>query len=159
MVRLAAALVPLAALALGAETPQVIGGTVSGVTYGDTIVVATAAGPSVTVRIADIGAPRGSEWLAPGARTMLAAMVQDKAVRVDVTGASPAGLVYGHVHAGELDVALTLVQRGFAWFCIEYAQDTSLLPWQTQAQRLRRGVWTHTTDFDARLRCRERPPA
>lgn len=141
-----------------ARAADEIEGTVVAVTSGDTLRI-EAGGRLVEVRLADVGAPQGSDFYAPAARTLLAAMVSGKSARVTVTGRFGTEGVFGRVRAGEMNVNLELVRRGAAWMCLEYATDTGYLPYQSDAQRHRRGLWSSTTDFDAVNRCRQRPPA
>jgi endonuclease YncB( thermonuclease family) len=126
---------------------------------GDTIVAADEAGRRYEIRLADIGAPQGSQYYAPAARNLLLGIVEGTRLRVEVTGESSAGRLFGRVYAGKLDVNLELVRRGAAWMCIEYALDTSYLPYESDARRWRRGLWAHTWEIDARVNCRNRPPA
>ncbi len=133
-------------------------GPVARVASGDTLFV-TSGARDIEVRLADIGAPQGGEFYAPAARTLLASIVADKSVRVEVTGSGGEGRVFGRVFVGELDVNLELVRRGAAWMCIEYAANLNLLPYENDAQRHKRGLWAQTSQFDARVDCRQRPPA
>ena len=55
------------------------------VVSGDTVIVERDGG-EVELRIADIGAPQGSQFLAPSSRTAVDGMVRNRAVRVQVTG-------------------------------------------------------------------------
>lgn len=146
---------------LGAAAParaEDFTATVSEVSSGDTLQVA-AGERKLDVRLADIGAPQGSEFYAPGARTLLESLVSGKTVRLVVTGHAGPDRVFGRVYAGNLDVNLELVRRGAAWMCLEYARDTDYMPFENDARRYRRGLWSATTAFDALTRCRARPPA
>jgi endonuclease YncB( thermonuclease family) len=125
---------------------------------GDTLVVNSAAAET-EMRLADIGAPHGSDYYAPPATTLLSNMVLDRQVRVTITGRSGPGRVFGRVYVGDLDVVLALVQRGAAWVCWEYAADTGFMPYENDAIRHQRGLWLYTTQFDARVKCGQRPPA
>ena len=49
------------------------------------------------MRLADIDAPQGSEYYAPGARALLSGMVQGKEVRIKVTGSAGPDRVFGRV--------------------------------------------------------------
>jgi len=160
---LAQSMAPMLAAALFGAAPACalateIVGPVARVPSGDTLVVTDGA-RDVEVRLANIGAPQGGEFYAPAARTLLASIVAGKAVRVEVTGSGGEGRVFGRVFAGELDVNLELVRRGAAWMCIEYAANLNLLPHENDAQRHKRGLWAQTSQFDARVECRRRPPA
>jgi micrococcal nuclease len=151
------------ALALGLAghaqaTDREVVGPVVRVVSGDTLVVASGEG-ELEVRLADIGAPQGGAYFAPGARTMLASIVGRKPVRVRVTGDGGPARVFGRAYVGELDVNTELVRRGAAWVCLEYAADTGLFPWERDARRHRRGLWTYTWDIDTLVECRRRPPA
>jgi endonuclease YncB( thermonuclease family) len=150
------------ALAFSIVTParaaDEIVGTATRVLSGDTLVVTTATGDT-EIRLADIGAPQGSGYFAPAATTLLSNIVLNQPVRVALTGQSGPGRAFGRVYVGELDVILALVQRGAAWVCWEYAADTRLMPYENDAIRYRRGLWLWTTQFDARNKCRQRPPA
>ena len=128
------------------------------VVSGDTLVVADNA-VDREVRLADIGAPQGSAYYAPAAKTLLSNMVAGRQVRIIVIGSSGADRIFGRVFVGELDVNLELVRRGAAWVCLEYAADTGLLPYEIEAQRYRRGLWARTWQIDTRVDCRRRPPA
>jgi endonuclease YncB( thermonuclease family) len=134
-----------------------ITGRVVAVESGDTIKIDRPDGGSVRVRLSDIGAPRQSAFYAPSSRQFLENMVLDKTVRVE-TSEGGGDRIVGHVYRGELDVNLELVQAGAAWFCIEYANDTSYMPFQSDAIRHLRGLWSRTTAFDALVACRADPP-
>lgn len=127
------------------------------VVSGDTLIVEHD-GREVELRLADIGAPQGTQFLAPAARSTLEAMVRRRAVRVQVTGVEENVRLYGRVFAGELDVARALVERGNAWVCWDFALDTELLPVEREAQRQRRGVWRNIIEVTTRSECRRRPP-
>ena len=133
--------------------------TAVNVPNGDTIVAVDESGKRFEIRLADIGAPQDSQYFAPAARNLLLGIVDGKRLRVAVTGERAPGFLFGRVYAGKLDVNLELVRRGAAWMCIEYALDTSYLPWESDARRWRRGLWAHTWEIDARVNCRNRPPA
>jgi micrococcal nuclease len=130
----------------------------TGALGGDTIVVAGDGGGTIEVRLADIGAPQGSAYYAPEARTLLQSIVEGKNVLIAVTGEPGPGRLFGRVHLGELDVNLELVRRGAAWVCWEYAADTSFAPWESDAKRWRRGLWAKTWEIEARTACDRRPP-
>ena len=136
-----------------------ITGRVIAVDTGDTIRIAAADGGSVTVRLSDIGAPRESAFYAPSSRQLLENIVLDKTVRVETIGPPSTGRIVGHVYRGLLDVNLELVKAGAAWYCMEYSNDTSYMPYQSEAIRLQRGLWSRTTTFDALVACRANPPS
>jgi endonuclease YncB( thermonuclease family) len=143
----------------GPSAPTEIAVTAVEVPSGDTIVAVDESGKRFEIRLADIGAPQDSQYHAPAARNLLLGIVEGKRLRVEVTGARAPGRLFGRVYAGKLDVNLELVRRGAAWMCIEYALDTSYLPYESDARRWRRGLWAHTWEIDARIDCRNRPPA
>jgi len=136
-----------------------ITGQVTAVDSGDTLKLVDGNGRQLVVRLSDIGSPQGSTYFARGARQLLTNIVQGETVRVAITGEDGTGRVFGHVYRGLLDVNLELVKAGAAWLCIEYAGNTSYLPWQNQAIRAHRGLWSQTTTFEALIACRQHPPA
>jgi endonuclease YncB( thermonuclease family) len=136
-----------------------IAGRVVAVESGDTFALAVADSGNVTVRLSDIGAPQASAFYAPSSRQLLANMVLDKTVRVETSKASSTGRIIGHVYRGLLDVNLELVKAGAAWYCLEYSNDTAYMPYQSEAIRQQRGLWSRTTTFDALVACRANPPA
>ena len=136
-----------------------ITGRVVGVESGDTLVLAAEGGRRISVRLADVGAPQQSAFYAPSSRQFLENMVLDKTVRVETSGTEAAERIVGHVYRGLLDVNLELVKVGAAWFCMEYTNNTSYVPYQSEAIRQQRGLWSRTTTFDALVACRANPPA
>jgi endonuclease YncB( thermonuclease family) len=152
-----AALGVLALATIGARAEEITGRVVD-VRSGDTLVV-DAGGTVIEVRLADIDAPQGSAFYAPAARTLLASMVRKAPVRIAVTGRASDARVFGRVRAGELDVNLEMVRRGAAWVCLEFAATTDYLPYDSDARRFHRGLWSRTWEIDARAECLRRPPA
>jgi endonuclease YncB( thermonuclease family) len=145
-------------IVMSAQAADDVVGKAVRVPSGDTLVVASATGET-EVRLADIGAPQGSGYYAPSSTTLLSNLVLNQIVRVTITGHDGAARVFARVKVGDLDVNLELVQRGAAWVCLEYAADINLLPYENDAIRYQRGLWGRTTQFDARIACRRRPPA
>jgi endonuclease YncB( thermonuclease family) len=146
------------ALVSGAAPGEELAGRVTEVTSGDTLRLDTGVG-SVQVRLSDIGAPQGGDYYAPASRQLLANITTAPVVRVAVVGRAGPDRIFGRVRVGELDANLELVKRGAAWVCLEYATDTSLLPYERTAQRLQLGLWGATWSVDAWAACRARPPA
>ena len=153
-----AAVLAHAALSGAAQPDERLQGVVVRVESGDTFVM-TVDARTIEVRLSDIGAPQGSQFYAPAARALLSGIVQDRQVVVVVTGRTAEEKVFGRAQVGELDINLELVRRGAAWVCWEYSASTDYLPWENQAQRARRGVWSNTPEITALAECRRRPPA
>jgi endonuclease YncB( thermonuclease family) len=148
---------PAQAQAQVAPAGSEIVGAVTEVISGDTLIVMDGA-RRVEVRLADIDAPQGSEHFAPGARGLLSGMVQGHEVRVRVTGSAGPDRVFGRVVMKELDVNLEMVKRGATFVCWDFPVDTYFLPWENEAKRHRRGLWSSTWDITARADCLRRPP-
>jgi endonuclease YncB( thermonuclease family) len=146
----------LAACAISNPAAGGLEGTVETVLSGDTLVVRID-GKKVEVRLADIGAPQGSQFYAPNARTLLAAMVEGRSAIVRETGRGE-GFVFAYVRVGEINVNLEMVQRGAAWVCWDYTLDTNYMPFENRVQRLGFGVWQNMTPLQTRIECRARPP-
>jgi endonuclease YncB( thermonuclease family) len=124
---------------------------------GDTL-TAQLDGRTVEIRLADIGAPQGSEPFAPSAKTFLGALAGGKAAKLEITGRDGPSRVFGYVRVGEIDLSMELVQRALAWVCWDYALRTDYMPYENQVRRLGAGVWASMSELDARTRCRARPP-
>jgi len=147
-----AAVVPREALAAD------ITGRVTAVATGDTFTLSSDDKREITVRLSDVAAPVGGGFYAPSARQLLSNMILNEPVRVAVTAEQGPDRIFGHAYRGLLDVNLEMVKAGAAWTCVEFTSDTSYWPYQSQAMRRRLGLWSQTTEFDARIACRERPP-
>ena len=145
-------------IAVHATAVETLDGTAVRILSGDTLEVGVG-DRIIELRLADIGAPQGSEYYAPPAQTLLSNIALDQKLRVTVTGRSDAGGTYGRVSVGKLDVNLELVRRGAAWVCWEYGAPSSLLPYETEAKRFQRGLWVYTLEIDARVACKRRPPS
>lgn len=156
--RLIAATALLASALAAAQPREEFEGRVLRVPSGDTLIVERN-GREVEVRLVNIGAPQGSQFLSPVSRSNLEAMVRNRTVRVEVTGVEDGVRLYGRVFAGQLDVARAQVERGSAWVCWDYVLDTELRPVESEAQRYRRGVWRNIMEVTTRSECRRRPPA
>ena len=146
----------IAAAAFAAD-PAEITGTVTEVRSGDTLVVRSGE-RDIVVRLADIDAPQGSDYFAPGSRALLSGIVQNETVSIKVTGKNAAGEVFGRVTYKNLDVNLEMVKRGACFVCWDFAVDTYFLPWETAARRQRIGLWNSTWEINARSECLRRPP-
>src|SRR5258708_24767637 len=118
-------------------------GKVASVVSGDTLVVLDV-GRAIEVRLADIAAPQGSEYYAPVSRSLLAGIVGEHVVHVDVTGEADDNRVYARVKVGELDVATELERPGAAWMSLKYAASTALEPYEIDAPRDRHAVPANT---------------
>jgi micrococcal nuclease len=153
----AAATLWLTALSALAQPAAEFESRVIRVESGDTVIVERD-GREVELRLADIGAPQGSQFLAPSSRSAVDGMVRNRTVRVQVTGVEEGVRLYGRLFVGALDVARAQVQRGNAWVCWDYALDSELMPVENQAQRHRRGVWRSIMEVNTRTDCRRRPP-
>lgn len=140
-----------------AQTKDEFESRVVRVESGDTVTVERD-GREVELRLADIGAPQGSQFLAPVSRSILEAMVRNRTVRVEVTGVEQGVRLYGRVFAEALNVTRAQVERGNAWVCWDYATDSELMPVENEAKRHRRGVWRNTLEVTTRSECMRRPP-
>jgi endonuclease YncB( thermonuclease family) len=157
VLRIAAALCGIAAASAPAVAAEEIAGTVTEVVSGDTLVLRSGE-RNVVVRLADIDAPQGAQYFAPGARGLLSGMVLNHEVRVEVTGRNDAGQVFGRVRYQALDVNLEMVKRGAAFVCWDFPVDTYFTPWEAAARRQQIGLWNSTWEIAARSECLRRPP-
>ena len=140
-----------------AQTKDEFESRVVRVVSGDTLIVERD-GREFELRLSDIGAPQGSQFLAPVSRSTLEAMVRNRTVRVEVTGEQEGVRLYGRVFVEALNVTRAQVERGNAWVCWDYALDSELMPVENEAKRHRRGVWRNTMEVTTRSECQRRPP-
>ena len=145
------------AAAAQAPPPARVAIVIDGVKNGDTL-TAQLDGKPVEIRLADIGAPQGSEFFAPSARTLLTSLAAGKNATLEITGRSGPAQIFGYVRVGENDLSLEMVQRAAAWVCWDYALSTDYMPFENRVRRLAAGLWAATTELQARSRCRARPP-
>ncbi|UFN51663.1 thermonuclease family protein (plasmid) [Roseomonas sp. OT10] len=116
-------------------------GRVVGLSDGDTITVLTPAREQVRVRLAEIDAPERRQPYGTRAREVLAELVWQQRVRVEVVDVDRYGRTVGRVHAGPVDVSAEMVRSGAAWVYRQYNHDPALPELEEEARHERRGLW------------------
>lgn len=137
----AAASEPVPAPAVGTT----LTGRVVKVQDGDSLVVLVD-GRELEVRVAEIDTPERGQDFSRKARAALSDMTHGKAVRLEVTDIDRYGRTVAHVHAGDVDVGLALVDAGLAWTYRQYAERLDLYDAEAEARKARRGIWSLPRD-------------
>jgi endonuclease YncB( thermonuclease family) len=108
---------------------------------GDSLIVSDGARQR-ELRLAEIDAPeRGQAWGKRATRA-LAALVNDRALRVELVELDRYGREVSRVLAGDVCVACALVREGHAWAFRRYLRDPAFLDWEREARAARRGLWS-----------------
>lgn len=135
---LAALLVVLPALALGAATPNVLDGKVVNVADGDTVTVLDSNKVQHKIRLAGIDAPEKGQPFGDRSKQSLSRAVMGRDVRVDWTKQDRYGRIVGTVWVAPpdatcrtppcpktLDVNLAQLTVGLAWHFKKYEREQS----------------------------------
>lgn len=139
----------LAASGVTAQTPepgQVLTGTVTDVTDGDTFDLRTSSGPVVTVRLFGTDAPESGQPFGGEATRAARRYVEGERVRVTVTEVGRYGRAIGPVEVGGRSLAELLIRDGLAWHYDRYApQALELARHERQARNAGRGLWAQAS--------------
>ena len=125
----------------GSLLAQDFSGVVTRIADGDSMTVVTPERRQIEVRLADIDAPERGQPFADRARQALGDLVFEKSVEVRFNDADNYGRIVGRVYAGNVDVSGEMLQRGLAWVYRDYVRDQSLLAFEAEARKARRGLW------------------
>jgi micrococcal nuclease len=129
----------LAAAPVLAQSPgaQVL---VKDVKDGDTLVVQTAAGAPLVVRLRQIDAPEICQDWGPQAREALAALAQGKVATLRVQSKDRQGRSVAQLLINEVDVGRLLVENGHAWSLRTRYDQGPLVKQERMAKALSRGL-------------------
>ena len=132
-----------ASSSLAAAQPDGLARVVA-VTDGDTLTV-EAAGARQRVRLYGIDAPETGQPHGDASRQSLAALVQGKAVELQVVGTDRHGRTVARVFVDGVDANLAMVQNGWAWHARRYDIRSELKEAEAIARGARRGLWADRT--------------
>ncbi|WP_417737874.1 thermonuclease family protein [Rosistilla oblonga] len=116
-------------------------GAVYRVKDGDTVDFQSVDGEQFTVRLEGVDAPESTQQFGPEATRWLTNHVEEKTLRVEVTGQDRYGRALGHLYIGQDWVNESLVSAGYAWHYVEYSKDVRLANAQNTARGLSKGLW------------------
>jgi len=118
-----------------------ISGYVVAIADGDTLTLLTSDKERVKVRLAEIDTPEKKQPYGQRAKQELASLAFNKDAVVIVLDTDRYGRVVGRVMVNQVDVNAELVRRGAAWVYRDYLKRAELIPLETEARRLRKGLW------------------
>ncbi|ADE10899.1 thermonuclease family protein [Sideroxydans lithotrophicus] len=127
-------------LALSAQA-ETFSARVIAVMDGDTVMVLRQ-GQRIKIRLANIDAPEKDQPFGPQSRDSMLEMVDKKQVQVDSQAVDQYGRIVGLLSVNGLSVNQAQVKRGMAWEYSHYHSDKTYLALQSEAQRLRLGLWS-----------------
>lgn len=118
---------------------------------GDTVVLRTSTGGSLTVRLAGIDAPEISQPYGQESRAALVALLTGQDVHLRIEGQDRYKRILGRFYVRrqwwtDLDVNAEMVRSGMAWVYRQYNRDPLLLALEAEARAARRGLWAVTSE-------------
>jgi endonuclease YncB( thermonuclease family) len=123
-----------------------IGGTVTKVSDGDTLIVKSKH-KTITVRLSRIDAPEISHYGKPAqpygneARDWLREVVKGENVVVYIEGVDKYGRTIGTVNMGNENINALMVEDGYAWVYDQDVQGAGLNELESVAREKKKGLW------------------
>lgn len=127
-------------IALGARA-ETFAAKVIAVMDGDTVMVLRD-GQKIKVRLANIDAPEKDQAFGKQSRESLLEMVGKRQVQVDGLAVDQYGRTVGVISVAGRNVNQEQLRRGMAWEYSHFHSDKTCIGLQTEAQQLRRGLWS-----------------
>ena len=117
-------------------------GLVVAVSDGDTIIVLDAQKTQHKIRLDAIDAPERGQAFGTQARRYLASLVGGHNVRIVSSGKDRYGRILGTVFIGEKNINLMVVDAGYAWHYVQFAQNKlEYAAAEARAKKARLGLW------------------
>lgn len=126
----------LPALMLFSESGKVIS-----IADGDTCTVLTSSREQIKIRLAGIDTPEKSQAYGTKAKQALSSKIYNKTVRIAGQSKDRYGRVIADIYVGKRWVNLEMVKEGWAWHYKRYSKDSQLAAAETQAKKLKKGLW------------------
>jgi endonuclease YncB( thermonuclease family) len=132
----------MVAFATSRELPE-YSGKVVGVTDGDTVTVLDGELRQHKIRLADIDAPEKGQPFGTRAKAELGEMVFGKEITVRPTTKDRYGREVAALYLGDQikSVNLWMVEKGMAWWYIQYSKDPAFQIAERQARSGKAGLW------------------
>ena len=120
-------------------------GLVVAVSDGDTIIVLDAKKTQHKIRLDAIDAPERGQAFGTQGRRYLASLVGGRNVRIVSSGKDRYGRLLGTVFIGEKNINLMVVDAGYAWHYVQFAQNKQeYAAAEARAKKARLGLWADT---------------
>jgi endonuclease YncB( thermonuclease family) len=116
-------------------------GVVLEITDGDTLVLGSADGARIRVRLAEIDAPEMSQPYGVESKRALEEFAKDERVRVVVVDTDRYGRTVGEIYLDGVYLNAEMVRQGHAWAYTRYAKSTTIIERENEARKASRGLW------------------
>jgi len=117
------------------------GGTVVGISDGDTLTVLNSQKRPVKIRLAEIDAPESKQAFGTQSKKSLSDLCFKKTVIVDDRGQDRYKRTLGRVQCDGIDANVEQVNRGMAWAYRKYLTDQSISDLEEKARSNQVGLW------------------
>jgi len=124
--------------------PGFLYGRVARVKDGDSLVMRTADGETVEVRLSEIDTPEKDRPFADQARNALTRLVKGKDIAVRRFDVDRYDRLVGRVFLGDQDINAELLRLGLAAVYCRFTDDPVLYRVEGEAREARRGIWGGT---------------
>lgn len=132
-------------LALGvanAASAELITGTVTAISDGDTLTVLDSTNRQYKIRLAEIDAPEKAQAFGQKSKQSLSDLCFRKAAVADVVDVDKYRRFVARVKCDGIYANREQVRRGFAWRHVRYAKEPSIAEAESEAKGQGRGLWS-----------------
>jgi endonuclease YncB( thermonuclease family) len=129
---------------VGAPGPgfaESVSGLVVGITDGDTFTLLTDNKQQLKVRVAEIDAPERGQPYGSKSRQVLASLIFQKDVSLEIQVVDNYGRLVGRPMVGSTDISAEMIRNGAAWIYRTYCDDPTMYEIEKQATKQQIGLW------------------
>ena len=141
MTKLKLFLIILIALFSLSAQAEIIRGKVIKIADGDTLTLLTDSDKKIRIRLAGIDTPERKQPFGNTAKNVLAKLVFQKEIQIEVLTKDRYGRTVGIVFLDNQNVNYELVRKGMAWAYKRYTDDGLLYKLEDEAKKRRIGLW------------------
>ena len=119
------------------------------ITDGDTITVLTDTKEQIKIRIYGIDAPERRQAFGAKAKQFLSSLIFEGNVTIKPLGKDLYGRTIAKVYHADMDVGLTMIESGHAWWYQQYAKkDVDYKRAQERAKKQQLGLWADSNPIE-----------
>jgi|TARA_B100001093_G_scaffold158003_1_gene150510 micrococcal nuclease len=141
MAKLKLFLIILIALFCLSAQAEIIRGKVIKIADGDTLTLLTDSNKKIKIRLAGIDTPERKQSFGNTAKNVLAKLVFQKEIQIEVLTKDRYGRTVGIVFLDNQNVNYELVRKGMAWAYKRYTDNELLYKLEDEAKKRRIGLW------------------